>query len=234
MVDYYNRKELSNSDIQLLLKSPLHYIRKGERKTTDAMQFGSAFHCLVLEPKRFNELYVVCDISLATKEGKQFKEENQDKTLIKQAEYEKMQFMRDAVFGHPLSFILNGNIETEKEIYFNYNDVDCRCKIDMLNYSINTVVDLKSIADCRNAEKAVQYDYCTQGVFYTEAAEITYNDKYDFVFIFVEKESPYGVKFIQMSEDTIQRGREKIADAIEIYKSIDKRFIGYSEDFIYA
>ena len=62
--DYFAMPGLSYSGIKDLLVSPLHYWHRNvnpereERKETPAMRLGSALHCAVLEPKRFEQQYV--------------------------------------------------------------------------------------------------------------------------------------------------------------------------------
>jgi len=233
-IDYYDRKEVSNSDIQLLLTSPLHYLKKQKRKTTPAMEFGTNFHSYFLEPEKFANQTIITDLDLTTKDGKKVKAEalESGKRIIKQDEFNKIVEMRNSLIAHPLSFIFNGNIEVETEIYFNWDGIDCRSKLDLINNDIETIVDLKTIADCSKAENSVKYDYTTQGVFYEKAVYEETGKHYDFVFAFVEKESPFGVKFITVSNDTKQRGFDMIMKGFDIFKNIDNIFHGYSQDFI--
>jgi len=233
-MNYYDRQEVSNSDIKLLLTSPLHYIKKEKRKVTPAMEFGTNFHSFFLEGEKFGNETIITDLNLTTKEGKEVKQQAEidGKTIIKQDDYYKFLAMSNNLRSHPLSWIFDGDIEVETEIYFNWENVDCRSRLDMINHDIEAVIDLKTIADCSKAENAVKFDYDTQGVFYPKAVFEKYGKHYDFIFAFVEKESPFGVKFITMSNDTKQRGFDKIMKGFDIYKNLDNIFHGYSNEFI--
>lgn len=50
----------SPSTLKMVKQSPLHY-RDGERETSAALEFGKAYHALVLEPERFERMYFVPD-----------------------------------------------------------------------------------------------------------------------------------------------------------------------------
>lgn len=61
---YHGNNAVSTSTIKDFIKSPLLYYRKHvlkcvERKETAAMAFGSLAHCVVLEPKKFSDEYVI-------------------------------------------------------------------------------------------------------------------------------------------------------------------------------
>ena len=57
--EYRHAPGMNKSSLDLIAVSPLHYqtIRYNPKPPTPAMMFGSAFHCLVLEPEEFNKRY---------------------------------------------------------------------------------------------------------------------------------------------------------------------------------
>ena len=71
--DYHASEPISSSNCKDLLISPWLYNYKRQNKTeaTPAMKFGTMFHSLMLEPKTFDNEYVVADIPKRnTKQGK--------------------------------------------------------------------------------------------------------------------------------------------------------------------
>lgn len=233
-IDYYKRPELSNSDIKLINQSWLHYISKGNFPATPAMNVGSAFHTFILEPEKFNKEFAIKTLNLATKEGKEWKAEQGDKIIIDESDYIWFSTMEERILAHPLNFLFE-NMEVEKEIYFEYNDVQCRAKLDIINHDIKTIIDLKSIVNCSKAENSVKYDYASQAAFYRQGMYELTGEWYDFVFVFAEKSFPHGVKFINTSEQTFYNGMIEIEKGIEIYKKYKAKpnlYAGYSDSFI--
>jgi hypothetical protein len=151
-MNYYDRQEVSNSDIKLLLTSPLHYIKKEKRKVTPAMEFGTNFHSFFLEGEKFGNETIITDLNLTTKEGKEVKQQAEidGKTIIKQDDYYKFLAMSNNLRSHPLSWIFDGDIEVETEIYFNWENVDCRSRLDMINHDIEAVIDLNQETTIEN------------------------------------------------------------------------------------
>ena len=68
---------ISASGLKLFMRSPAHYYaayldpNRVERQPTPAMRLGTATHCAILEPTRFNAEYAVIPESIdrRTKEG---------------------------------------------------------------------------------------------------------------------------------------------------------------------
>ena len=73
--NYYDDKEhVTNSMLSWLKQSPAYFKSQIDKKSvpTDAMTFGSAFHCAVLEPDKFDDLYyVIPKLDKRTKAGKE-------------------------------------------------------------------------------------------------------------------------------------------------------------------
>lgn len=67
--DYYNRPEVSHSDIVLYQKDPLvyhHSKAQGPDLPSKAQQFGTLVHCWLLEPETVEEKYAVVNQDLTT------------------------------------------------------------------------------------------------------------------------------------------------------------------------
>ncbi len=54
--EYHKRKEVGKSDLDRISKSMDHYFAP-RKDPTEKMEFGSAFHSMILEPKKFEKLY---------------------------------------------------------------------------------------------------------------------------------------------------------------------------------
>ena len=69
---YADSSHVTCSMLKYLLKSPAHlrsYLENRE-KSTPAMVFGSAFHCMALEPEKFNERFYIFDTSFRPEKEK--------------------------------------------------------------------------------------------------------------------------------------------------------------------
>lgn len=63
---YYERPEISNSDIgSFLYGGPTYFRSKKEQeiRSTKAFDFGRLLHCYVLQPEKFKQEYVIADVS---------------------------------------------------------------------------------------------------------------------------------------------------------------------------
>lgn len=237
MQDYYQINRLSNSGIVKLLQSPLAFLKRESNKETEAMKIGKAFHVFILENHKFNDLYVVKPdgLSFVTKDGKAWRDE-QTKIIIDNESYINFQKQYENIYKHPYSYLLrDGEIETEKEVFFTYLGVDCKMRLDLYNKSYNAIIDLKSIADCSNAERTTIYDYITQSVFYRIGMQDQndLNFENEFYFVYSEKSNPFGCKWIELSEQSTAIGLDKIHKAINIYKNLNEIwYYDYNENII--
>lgn len=239
MTDYFKVNRLSNSGIKKLLQSPLTYLTREDYKETEAMKIGTAFHTYILENHKFFDNYVIKPdgMSFTTKDGKAWRDE-QSKIIIDFEVVENFKKQYDNIFKHPYSYLLrDGEIEIEKEVYFTYNGIDCKIKIDLFNKTYNTILDLKSIADCEKAENVTRFDNLTQSVFYRIGMQSVndLNFENDFYFVYSEKSNPYGCKWIELSEQSTAIGLEKIHKAMEIYNNLQQNelwYFDYSEKII--
>ena len=83
------KNRLSYSALCAFKKSPNHLLKywEGKTKVTDAMQFGSIIHKLLLEPESFNDDYAIfTGARRAGKDWQEFKAANEDKQIIKLSE----------------------------------------------------------------------------------------------------------------------------------------------------
>ena len=80
------RNRLSYSALCAFKKSPNHLLKywEGKTKVTDAIQFGSIIHKLLLEPDSFNDDYAVFEGKIRSgKKWQEFKATNDNKQIIK-------------------------------------------------------------------------------------------------------------------------------------------------------
>lgn len=169
---------LSFSAFKEFAESPQHFIRYKlrEKKQTDAMIFGSMFHCLVLEPEEFDSRFAVAPkVDRRTKAGKLeweiFCEANAGKDIVKAVDFELAQRMQEKVMQNEASrFLVTRFDKKEEGVQWEFGGFKWRGYIDGEGESI--IGDLKVMADAK--PRKVGYTirdmrYHWQPVFYRMA-----------------------------------------------------------------
>ena len=172
---FADKNAISASGLKKLKVSPAHFKHGEEDKDTEAMQFGSAYHCYVLEPERFEKEYYVFDddavcqaiIAKGASEGKEVKSVRATKeykewansemrvigerTMIQKPDFERIKEMKSRLFSHPYAKMLLTNGEPEVglkgTITTEIGDVNVKLKPDYIKAGKHLVVDLKTAKD---------------------------------------------------------------------------------------
>jgi len=243
--DYYAELAISASGMKRLKKSPAHYKYGEEVKETEAMAFGSAYHCLILEPKRFEKEYYVFDDTVvcgaliakgaksprATNDYKTWKEGELNmadgKILIDKADHDHLKAMRDRLFSHPYAKMLLTNGEAEVGyagvINTKSGDIEVKLKPDYIKAGKHIVVDLKTTGDASIdgfSRSAADNDYHIQAAFYADMIEMMAGDNMSWTFIFIaqEKTKPYAFNLFEASAQFMSQGRYEYEMLLQLYK----------------
>jgi exodeoxyribonuclease VIII len=211
-----------------MLQSPLHYklARTFASVPSAAMQFGTAVHCGVLEPQRFDAA-VACapTVDKRTKDGRAewaaFVAGNAHKVVLDADAYERAHNTISAVRAHPgAAELLDGALF---EVSLFWNDarygVPCKCRWDLFNHG--GVVDLKTTSNASPAEFArqiVNFNYHVQAAHYLSGGEHARNEAPRFfAFIVVESEPPHAVACYALPGNAILAGAHLMNQALERY-----------------
>jgi exodeoxyribonuclease VIII len=202
---------ISQSDMKHLIVSPAHYkaYKEAPREETDAMRLGTATHLAVFQPQHFHEEVVLSPrFDKRTKEGKAgyefFQSNLGNKLALSQEDYERCIDMAEAVRSNPLfiKHTADGNPEVSLTADTSLPNIKVKGRLDWLDYKGGVILDLKTIgdvADNHNIKKTMYKGYAMQCLFYLSLMESYDPSKtYEFIFCFVEKEPPYGVRFVKI------------------------------------
>ena len=215
MGNYYEDPSISNSKLGYLAKSPAHFKHLMEVgfKETEALEFGRAFHCAILEPEKFLSSYValpVCD--RRTKEGKalftDFVDRNLGKCFLGQDDFDKILTMsKKLLSSKAVCELLQG--EYEQEFYWNDKDtlIPCKSKLDIYNKGVR-IVDIKTTdnADPENFHRTIfKYDYHRQGGMYVDAV----GEMIPYYIIAIEKDGPHEFSILKLSDEVLEYGRQE-------------------------
>jgi exodeoxyribonuclease VIII len=224
--EYRQSEGLSQSELNMFIRSPrlYHAVKSGtvSIEQTSAMVFGSAFHCMILEPECFYERFVVLD--RRTKDGKEkaATAESRGISVITQSDLENIQGMQESLRSHPEFKKAYGQIESvEKVLSWNETisgqNIKAKGRLDFTTKDF--IWDLKTTdkPDLSFRYSIKDFGYDRQAVWYLDAEK-----KLDFIFIAVQKKEPYDVGFYTLSETMKQKARDTIKVAIENMKRYEK------------
>lgn len=240
-----NKEHISASAIKRLKVSPLHYKEQEKIKETDALLFGSAYHCFILEPDKFKDKYYIFDDSVvcgaliangaksprATNDYKAwYKGEvsfSDGKILIDKADYDTLMAMKSRLMNHPYVNMLlkdgRNEVSYMGEVKTECGIIKAKIKPDHINEGKKIIVDLKTCIDASIygfSRHAAELDYHIQASFYSDIMEkITGDDRaYTFFFIAQEKKAPYAFNLFESSPQFISQGRYEYEMLLQLYK----------------
>lgn len=217
--EYFKSEGLNASSLKEFAKSPAHYeayINRTIRKPSEAFRIGSQAHAAILENKELN-ISPVCD--RRTKAGKATFAEFQasledDQDYATKADAEAIAIMKEHVLAHPIARVINNPAWAEQCVFVKcpQTGLELKAKYDCLPDEGNIIYDLKT---CQNASpESFKWDikkfgYYIQAAHYLYVAELEGLNKDHFVFICVEKETPFGVSAIVLDPETLHFARQK-------------------------
>ncbi|PKO68732.1 MAG: hypothetical protein CVU22_07460 [Betaproteobacteria bacterium HGW-Betaproteobacteria-16] len=217
----------SCSLLKPMLLSPAHYKSQFlERHTSSvAKDLGTLIHCLVLEPGKFSQEFVVYhgEKDGRVAEFKTFCHQNPNRMVIDDVAFGAARRMSNKILetvvrGRPFGDYVAEGIP-EATIYYTdpSTNVRCRTRIDLLHPEIT--FDLKTTAyPERDAwlRHGLSLNYDMQAYMYSLAVSLFYGEPSPRPFIFVVGEStpPHSVSRFTAGETYIENGGRKYKEAL--------------------
>lgn len=221
---YHAHKSISKTGLDLINKSPAHYRHQPPREPTPAMKVGSAIHCAVLEPDRFDAEYVVAQVK--TRREKAYKEaveKHGDELVLIPSEAEAVRAIQNAALSRPevkaLAHAPGWNelsaFATDPE-----TGVKVRCRYDLLA-DAGFAVDLKKARDVFEhgfSRSIASYRYHVQVAFYSDIYYwITGERLSEFWLLAVEDQPPYTAVPYRLDDISIEKGRRDYRKNLNTY-----------------
>jgi hypothetical protein len=209
---HLGKHALSSTSCKQLLDSPkqYHYITKYGQDDSASFNIGRLVHLMALEPEKMEGIQIVEVQSRATKAFKDSPEGS-----ITRRDYEEARRIADALLRNEYALSFFQGCEFEVPTMGMIGDLPFRAKADMYDESQGFIVDLKTTADLKAFPySAKKYSYDMQCAIYCELFGVSWEK---FVFIVIDKSS-LDVGIYRIKESFIQKGREKLQEAISIYK----------------
>ena len=221
--EYQQRSGLNQSTLKKWFSaSPKQH--EGYRNL-QAMQFGSAGHCLLLETDQFPKLYTRAPDGMRQrgKTGKkrwaEFAEQNPGKTVLSANEWERLQNIRKVFQIHPQIQKLWKRGDSEVSLFWQDSEfrLDCKARLDWFDPDSGTIVDLKFTNHIGKAveQKHIQDFYAVQANWYNRGVTQLCKIVPDFFFVFIEKYAPHLIRVVSVSAEDLKHGQQKIEYAIK-------------------
>ena len=230
--DYHATTDhVSNSMLNKVGESPAafkHWLNSEKKPPSKPMLTGSVFHCLTLEPDKYQEEYIVQEkVDGRTAKGKEYKEAfpalSHGKTIIAPESYEAALSMQYAINGHPLASKLLAAPGRAELSFFGTDPetgVKTKWRVDYLTDN-GLLIDLKSTQDATKkqfAKSIANFNYHSQASYYMDNTD--YEDDIEvkgFAFIVVESSTPFRVAVYMPDEDMIVEGRYVYRKNLDLY-----------------
>jgi len=233
-----DKGSISTSFIKKMLISYVHanYKDDSPKKSTPAMELGTAFHALTLEGGE--GVVVAPDVNKRTQLGKMeladFEVLHKHELVISQGVMDTAIKMHESVMSHPIaSKLLTGGV-AEQSIFWDHKGQQLRCRPDY--YKDGVIIDLKSAQNASPAgfAKAVAtYHYDLQEAIYRDgcATQLTV---LDFIFVVTESTAPYLTAVYRLKKEDVALARVKYHELLLNWKNCNDlgQFPGYSDEIL--
>ena len=213
-----------------------HWELSEEEDAAPALLAGKAVHCAVLEPERFEEVYVgVPKFDKRTKLGKaawaEFQEEHADQVQLTTGVYRMTQDIAKSLGERrAVKHLLTGEGRNEATFLWKREGFVCKGRADRIKVTHDgewCIVDLKTTRSCLPhdfARSIAQYGYHRQAAWYLDGLTAASGRRVRHFFIVAyQKTPPYASAVYKLEDDAIALGRAECAGLLEILKGCRER-----------
>jgi len=255
--EYHKKPAVSRSQLMELQKSPKKYWWKylsgeAEEEKSDALDLGTAFHTLILEPSDFGKTIAIVpdDIKNPTtaqinaKEPKtdstrlllewwdNFIEQNENKIMLRQKDINNLQRMAKSIREEPAAQIILGQKGIiEPSVFWTDEETGLQIKSrpDFITADGKICVDVKttkSVGLDDFQKSIVNYGYDLQAFMCMEACRRYFGYSPEaFIFVVCEKDEPHDTAFYLADEYVLRRGEmlyRNLLDKLKQCQDADK------------
>ena len=239
---YHRSKFIGSGGMKQLIKSIAHYQNylTSPPKETEEMLIGTLLHASILEPDTLDSLFAGIAVkpegmSLATKEGKEWKAVNEGKKIISAESKTAIDEMHHNIVSHPLykDILTGGNPETSIFVKDYSTGIHLKARPDYLIHwhdglkTTAVIVDIKTMKPPIYPMEAFRYAVKARGiniqmahyrrVLLNELPGVIIDHHY---IVAVENEPPYLVKIYDLdaSTDLMLNAEYEIETALNKFK----------------
>ena len=234
-VDYATYAQIKAARVSMLSgfdRSPAHAREQMlHGRESKALDFGTAYHCAVLEPERYPLAFVrgLEDNDRRFKVEKEryaaFCEQNRGRTVLDPEEWDRIEAMKVVLFSHETAAAFL-TAEGPNEVVAVWDDKDtgerCKGRQDALRAYLGWtwIADIKSTTDASPAgwaREVAKWGYAEQAAFYLDGLYALQPRERRFVWIAQEKEPPFAVAVHEPDEATLAEGRRRYRRHLRAY-----------------
>ena len=232
---YHSGPGISKSGLDMIAHSPSMYpwskAAPVHKEKLQALDFGTALHCWLLEPEEFDKQFIkLPEIDRRTNAGKaEYGEfciaaEESDQILITADDFEKLKVMRDSVMAHPVArWIFEQPAVNESSIYWIDQQTEelCRIRPDRMLTEQPIIVDVKKVEGLDRFERHVaEFRYHVQDAMYSEGYFQHFGNHPQFWFLAVSSTvsaGRYAVDVVEIPQDWKQDGHSTFRRDLNTY-----------------
>lgn len=230
---YHSGPGISRSGLWTIYeKTPAHFRYPPEKEPKKHFEFGSAVDLAILEPENFEKLVWR---GPDDRKGNKWTTAEADakssgaKHILPGPEFDRCLLVRDAIMSvsHINNIITGGTVDdtnlTQPSAYWidEQTGVLCKCRPDKVRTDLGVMLDLKTAQDASPigfASAVARYGYHCEEGWYTEGwAAAGEAPIQGFVFLVVEKESPFAFGLYELDPNSTAEGNAIMRRALDTY-----------------
>ena len=199
-------------------------IKKIQYEQNTNFIIGSAVHCLCLEGRsEFDKQYlsITQKVDGRTKEGKQamenYKKMGGERHIFTYAEHRLIENIYTNYRSNKLAVnYCTGDVELSH--YVEHDNIIVKVRPDCKNIEQQFISDIKTSKSATDTDikKEIKWrHYDLQAAFYCDVLNFPPEN---FRFIFMQKSAPYFIEIVGLTDETIERGRNKYNAALQQWK----------------
>lgn len=217
--DYLAVKAASKSVLWTIhTKSPLHAVTDRER--TNAMEFGTAAHCAVLEPQHFVSRFVR---GPEDRRGNKWKEALEAAPIgcevLTAGDFDAAEALAERALSNGDVQALVRGAKVEVSAFSELNDVQCKARPDAANAGV--LIDLKTTTDASVhafRHTVHRFGYHVQEAWYRDVWMSAGAACDGFVFVAVESKPPFAIRVFELEPEAIEDGRRIALASLAVYR----------------
>ena len=236
--DYHAYQGISKSGLDLVARSPAHFLMQTERAPSRTLQLGTALHTAVLEPERFKAEYCLLT-EVTDRRSSEYKQavkiHTSDNVLVAK-EAANILSIQETIRGQDeINELLTSCDLFELSAFIEIDGVLCRCRYDAFDSKNLVAVDLKTTQNSSPTEfsKSVfNYRYHVQDAFYSKIFKlITGRTLNAFKFLAVENDPPHCPMIYTLSDETRMIADSLMIADLKAYKEAESssKWSGYEQ-----
>ena len=191
-------------------------------KESVSLSLGTLVHSAILEPEAFSKFVLAPAIDKRSKAYKDWVKALPEGTnIVTEDEFDTCRKIKERLAATDLDALVTKDVELS--FYTDIEDVQMKCRPDILNVEKRMIIDLKTTRDLKWFHKdALKYQYDESVPHYTSiVAKVTETDpaEWTYVFLAVETDGAFDCDWFTLSDETQQRAQDKWVRSVELYKS---------------